>query len=227
MIALDRQIRLDSGLISQELLDGFKRDFPNYVPFHRELEEEGVQLSHGSGLGSGKNVLSSGIRSAKGSDLPVSDILGSVTYNLTDAIKSAARNEYGKSVASFIRLAEDSGNPIPGVTVRARKVVGSSGDRPILEDIRKNHLHFFDNGKMMLVDFDDPIMARDFGTYDDPKLTGFFGILQKGMGIAASLKTRFSLDFLLANMPRDRVDASVEAASRFDLGGAGAMVKPR
>ena len=225
MIALDRQIRLDSGLISQELLDQFKRDFPNYVPFHRELED-GAQLSHGSGLGSGKNVLSSGIRSAKGSELPVSDILGSVTYNLTDAIKRAARNEYGKSVAQFVRLAEESGNPLPGVTVRAPKVVGSSGDRPILEDIRKNHLHFFDNGKMMLVDFDDPIMARDFGTYDDPKLTGFFGILQKVMGIAASLKTRFNLDFLITNMPRDRGDAAVEAFSRGDLGGAVSMWNP-
>lgn len=225
MIALDRQIRLDSGLISQELLDQFKRDFPNYVPFHRELED-GAQLSHGSGLGSGKNVLGSGIRSAKGSELPVSDILGSVTYNLTDAIKRAARNEYGKSVAQFVRLAEESGNPLPGVTVRAPKVVGSSGDRPIFEDIRKNHLYFFDNGKKMLVDFDDPIMARDFGTYDDPKLTGLFGILQKVMGIAASLKTRFNLNFLLANMPRDRGDAAVEAFSRGDLGGAVSMMNP-
>ena len=226
MIALDRQIRLDSGLISQELLDQFKRDFPNYVPFHRELEEEGVQLSHGSGLGSGKNVLGSGIRSAKGSELPVSDILGSVTYNLMDAIKRAARNEYGKSVAQFVRLAEESGNPLPGVTVRAPKVVGSSGDRPILEAARPNHLSFFDNGKRMLVDFDDPIMARDFGTYDDPKLTGLLQLWQKGMGIAASLKTRFNLNFLLANMPRDRGDAAVEAFSRGDLGGAVSMMNP-
>jgi hypothetical protein len=226
MIALDRQIRLDSGLISQELLDGFKRDFPNYVPFHRELEEEGVQLSHGSGIGGGKNVLGSGIRSAKGSELPVSDILGSVTYNLTDAIKRAARNEYGKSVAQFVRLAEESGNPLPGVTVRAPKVVGSSGDRPILEAARPNHLSFFDNGKRMLVDFDDPILARDFGTYDDPKLTGLLQLWQKGMGIAASLKTRFNLNFLLANMPRDRGDAAVEALSRGDLGGAVSMMNP-
>ena len=225
MIALDRQIRLDSGLISQELLDQFKRDFPNYVPFHRELED-GAQLSHGSGLGSGKNVLSSGIRSAKGSELPVSDILGSVTYNLTDAIKRAARNEYGKSVAQFVRLAEESGNPLPGVTVRAPKVVGSSGDRPILEAARPNHLSFFDNGKRMLVDFDDPIMARDFGTYDDPKLTGLLQLWQKGMGIAASLKTRFNLNFLLANMPRDRIDATVTAFSRGDLGGAVSMWNP-
>jgi len=226
MIALDRQIRLDSGLISQELLDQFKRDFPNYVPFHRELEEEGVQLSHGSGIGSGKNVLSSGIRSAKGSDLPVSDILGSVTYNLTDAIKRAARNEYGKSVAQFIKLAEASGNPIPGVTVRTPKIVGASGDRPIFEPHRANHLVFFDGGKKMLVDFDDPLLARDFGTYDDPKLTGLLRIWQKGMGIAASLKTRFNLNFLLANMPRDRGDAAVEAFSRGDLGGAVSMMNP-
>lgn len=226
MIAMDRAIRLDSGLISQETLDQFKRDFPNYVPFHRELEEEGAQLSHGSGIGSGKNVLSSGIRSAKGSDLPVADILGSVTYNLTDAIKRAARNEYGKSVARFVQLAEDSGNPLPGVRVEAPKIIGSSGDRPLFDATRRNQLAFFDNGKKMHITFDDPDMARNFGTYDDPKLTGLLRIWQKGMGIAASPKTRFNLNFLLANMPRDRGDAAVEAFARGDLGGALSMANP-
>jgi len=226
LIQEDRRIRVQSGLLDPEHVTQWETEFPNYVPLNREIPEEGLTV-HGGGGGPGISVLSSGIKGAHGSDLPVADILGSVYANYTDAVQRAARNEVAQSAINFFREAEAAGEAIPGVEVRKPKVIGNRGKVPLYEAFDPTQVieARFD-GKPVRAYFTDPRMALAYGNLNADELMWGVRHIAEMSRMVAGMKTRLSVDFILRNVPRDRMDAAAEAASRGDARGAFDLMNP-
>lgn len=207
------------GLIDKEQYDTLKGQYKDYVPLNRIVEgvtdtEIGSVLS-----GKGMDVRGSGLKRAKGSDLEVSDILGNVAANVTQAITRAEKNLVNYD---FYKIATETPNN-GWVKTKPRIPVGRDFEGKIIfKDMSKDPhvMQMMVDGKPKFLEFTDPKMAetvRGIDTQYLPSMLSFVGTYSR---LLSNLATRFNPEFWITNKFRDVQDAMIFASSQGKLNAA-------
>lgn len=207
----------DSGLISGELHTKLRKDYPNHVPLNRIMDEVDLNEFFSS---EGFDVKGSGLRRARGSDRPVSDILGNVAENLAKIQVRAEKNIVDLAVLEFARQ-----NPQLGVfEVVPRKAIGKTfSGQPIMKQVNDpSVLHLMEDGKPVMLRIKDPQLAAAIRGVN----VEYLPPLMRGIGtftrFFSGLATRFNPDFFLPNKIRDLQELAPTLAAQEGVGFKGA-----
>jgi len=214
---------VDGGLVKESVAKKLRKTYPNYVPLSNVIDGDPMDIS--DALFNKSNTKfepkSSGLKTATGGE-NITDINFNMLNVYNQAIKRA---EINKANQSFLKLIQNKDNLDAAGTiltkVRDAKPIGKGTDgRPIYSD-SENILTVFENGKRKELIFKDKNLAAVFKGLNQetmgPITKGALAI-QSGLG---SLYTRYSLDFLVPNLFRDRSEAFVNNLSK--MGGFDAL----
>lgn len=228
---------VDGGVISAELRKALRERYPNYVPFNRRmgtddqmdnivaqvfgdpdypLEPIGTEGPSSVGGRSGARVTATGLRKAKGSDRPIENVNGNILRNLQDAIVRAEKNKVARATLEFVR---NHGEFIPGgATIRTMKPGEAlNAQKKVVARI---------DGQPFVVDFKDPNMNIAAYTLGGDALPTIFRWMANLNRWRAGLLTRFSPNFLVSNVIRDKQEAAINAFSQGDWAGGLKLLNP-
>jgi hypothetical protein len=225
----------DGGLVSKELANKLRKDFPDYVPLNRIMDSDDIDTTAQKIMtGAGRfETKSSGIRRAKGSELEVDAISQNIVTNLVQATRRA---EVNKANQAFLKLLRDNPATAGSVaTIKKPKVVGTQlvkdtspeadamralGKKvppkkvPIYERAKDDALTVFEDGKRVFVEFKDPRLAAALKGTNKEQVGQ---ILRASIGInrfLGGLFTRFNPEFIAPNLFRDRSEGFVNAMAK-------------
>lgn len=195
------QRRLDTQLITQKTFDKLNELYPNHVPLNRILPEDAMKdVDSKLGGGPGMNVMSSGMRGAKGSDLPVQDVLGNVQANAIDAATRGAKNMADLQSVDFFRNNADKLNADgPAVKVITPKIVDKSKSGALIyadPEHPDRTLISRENGKPVYIEFHDKGLGQ---VMQGLNVAAPNGVLVRALGrmvnLMGQMQTTFSLGF--------------------------------
>ena len=212
-------IALEGQLITKEVHTLLREKYKDHVPLQRIIE---ATDNFGDFLTErGFNVKQSGIRRAKGSDLPVADIFENIATNLSEVTLRAEKNRVDLATLNFARS-----NPQLGVFQEIRpKAIGKDfKDNILLEKIRDpDVLHLFENGKRIYLKINDPTLSKALQNINVEHTPAFFKGVEAFTRIYSGLATRFNPEFPLSNKLRDIQELAVTVASMDKMGGKSAF----
>lgn len=202
----------DSGVISNELFNKLRTKYKNHVPLNRIMEN--TEDFEGALSGKGFDVRSTGIKSAKGSEREVSDILGNVVHNYEQAVLRSEKNIVDQATLAFARNNKDVLGDL--FKVRKPQAIGQTFDgKPLLEKTDDpNTLQMFENGKRVWIEISDPNLAVALKGVGREKLGGFMNMVGTFTRLYSGLATRFNPEFALPNKIRDLQETAVYMASK-------------
>ena len=201
----------DGQVITPELHTELRNKYKMHVPLQRIMPEEKETAGIITG-GKGFSVKSTGIKVAKGSDLEVSDILGNVSANIQEAIIRVEKNRVGLAMYDLFKadksLGEARGLMPKGVDDKGIPVKDFSG-KPIMEDITKDMIVLFKDGKKKVIIPNDPIIAKVYNQLNVEDKGIIASTIAPITRTMAGLYTRYSPEFSLSNIIRDIQEAFV------------------
>tara|TARA_R100001163_G_scaffold3948_1_gene5539 strand:- start:2 stop:3406 length:3405 start_codon:yes stop_codon:yes gene_type:complete len=201
----------DGGLVSDNLYNKLRKDFPDYVPLNRVMdadETDEVRLAL-TGVGTRYESKGRGLFKAVGSERDAADINQNIVDNLAGAVRRA---EINKANQSFLNL------------IKANKK--ASKDLGIKEYIPKNKfdipsdrsaLTVFENGEKKFITFTDQKLANVFKGRNKKELPA---LLQGTYAInrtLGGLYTRYSPEFWIPNKFRDISEAIVNNSNNMRM----------
>lgn len=218
----------DGGLISKDNAEKLRKQFPDYVPLNRVMETDDLADFAENAVGrAGKyETLSSGVRRAKGSELEVRDISQNIVDNLVLATRRAEVNKANQAFVKLIRNNPDTAGAI--ASTRKPKVIGSRSVKdvsaeaealraagkkvkakkvPIYEKADRNVLTVFEDGKPVFVEFKDPKLAAAMKGQNKENVGSVMRGLLGMQRFIGGLYTRWSPEFAIPNLIRDRSEA--------------------
>jgi len=206
-------VLVEGGLVSPTLATSLRKKYPDYVPLNRVMSETDIEDQIISSMsGSGKyESFASGLRRAKGSEREVKNITQNIYENLAGAVRRA---EVNKANLAFKRLLES--NPENSVAkIRKPKVVGT-GHRgePLMETSGDNILTVFDTGQRYFLEFEDRNLAKVFKGKNRHELGAILRASYAHNRFIGGLLTRWNPGFLVPNLVRDRIEATVNNLSK-------------
>lgn len=210
-------VLVDGGLVSPTVATALRKKYPDYVPLNRVMGEADIEDQIIAPLASGSTkyeATGTGLRKAKGSEREVRNITQNIYENLAGAVRRA---EVNKANLAFKKLLET--NPDQSiVTMRKPKVIGyrsQGGERiPIMEEARNNVLTVYDTGQKTLLEFSDPDLARVFKGANKQELGQVLKASYAMNRFVGGLLTRWNPGFLVPNLVRDRVEATINNLSK-------------
>lgn len=200
IIDFNKSIRddlVDSGLLSKKDVEEF--GYENYVSFNRVMNkiDQNTGFLNVSGV---SDVVGSGIKARKGSELQVKNTIESSIENALMLSNRAAKNRYNQSIAEEIKL-----NPQIGEVI---------SDSPYIKTkaTDRNVIPFMEDGKKKLIVFKDENIAEALSGANLQE-TGTGSAIIKTIGsltrVYNNLLTRFNVGFLAANPIRDVQEMAV------------------
>lgn len=231
----------DGGLVSKKEATKLRNQFPNYVPLNRVIETDDLAEFANSAVGTaGKyETLSSGIRRAKGSNLEVRDISQNIVDNLVLATRRAEVNKANQAFVKLIRNNKETASLI--AEVRKPKIVGTkivkdmsdeanafraagkkvkSKKVPIYENADRNILTVFEDGKPLFVQIKEPKLAAALKGQNKENISQIMRGLLSMQRFLGGLYTRWSPEFAIPNLLRDRSEALVNNLRIMSVGKA-------
>lgn len=229
------------GTVSQETADQLRKKYPHYVPMQRIIDPTDPQVARFGGT-YGREVKSSGLHHAKGSDLDA-DITKNITNNLLAAIETSETNFANRHILSMLRqnpqVAKENGFAIRKA-VKSGKREGKPGPRPkdtprrssftpSRENPNGHLLTVYEGGDKFFIDFSD--------TEHMAALAGVTGVNKKALGTAlqatsqinrfiGSVYTKYNPSFIAPNLVRDRVESFINASAKMPLSQAAKLLSP-
>ncbi len=211
----------DGGVITDELYDTLRKKYKNHVPLNRVFEE--TEDVGGALSGNGFDVRSTGIKSAKGSEREVSDILGNVIHNYEQAVLRAEKNIVDNATLKFVKDNKSVLDDLFEIQHPKAKGTDFSG-KPILETTTDPQtLQMFDKGKKVWIKIKDPQLAIALRGIGKEKLGPILNAVGTFTRFYSGLATRFNPEFALPNKIRDLQETMVYLSSRKEIGGVGAF----
>ena len=209
------------GVIDTELYNLLKKRYQNHIPLHRILpENEGediVQLLSGRGL----DVRGPGIMRAKGSELPVSDVIENTFANLTQAIQRVEKNIVDNETLRFARQFNKAYPDLKLFEEIKPKAIGKTfdGKRTITEQIKDaTVLSMREHGKQIYLRINDPKLAVAFKGVNREILPSYMRFAGSFTRFLGSLLTRYNPVFVLSNKIRDIQESVIYLASQKESG---------
>jgi len=207
----------DGGIVSSKYATSLRKQFPDYVPLNRVMDEDGN--------------FSPGLFTATGSDRSINDVSANILGNLSSAIRMA---EVNKANQSFLRLTQKAKNKKAAqdvVTIYRPKNVkegtkpGGKPEVPKSVD-RDSVITVFDDGVRTSMAFKDKRLAAAMRGTNKAVLPTYMKAALWYNRTVGSMYTRFNPEFVIPNLFRDRSEAIVNASAKMDLGNALKVVNP-
>ena len=237
---------VEGGLVKPNLAKQLRKEFPDYVPLNRVMDDDSIDDALKHTLGSSgirTEALSSGLKRAKGSERDVLPINENIYTNYVDAVRRA---EINKANIAFKNMVE--ANPDQGLArIRKPKVVGTKlvkdesprakrlraegkkvprVEAPIYEQPNNSVLSIFENGERYFAEIGDKNVMRAMKGLDKKELHGLLKVAQKYNRFIGGLYTRFNPEFLIPNLFRDRSEAFVNNMAKMDFSQAVKTLAP-
>lgn len=213
-------VLLEAEVIDQPLYDTLSKAYKFHVPLNRvlgESEDIGQLIAARP-----RDVVSTGIRRAFGSERQVSDITANIVTAFEQALVRAEKNRVNLATLRFARE-----NPNLGLFREIRpKAIGLAFDKqtPLLERINDPQVLIMrEAGKPVYLRIEDANLATALKGIGQHKVDGIFRILQPFTRYIGSVATRFNPEFALTNVVRDMQEAAVYAVSKGQLGVRGGL----
>lgn len=203
------------GIITKEQYDAMKSTYKNHVPLNRILDETGDGDIGSIISGKGLDVRGSGLRRARGSDKEVSDILGNVVANVTQATTRIEKNLVNYDLYKY--AVENPNNGWIGVKNRTPIGKDFEGNMIFKPETGADTLQMIVDGKTKYLQFKDPAMAetvRGVNIERLPPIVSWVGAFSR---LLSNLATRFNPEFWVTNKFRDVQDAMIFASSQGKL----------
>jgi hypothetical protein len=212
----------DSGVITDELYATLREKYQNHVPLQRVFEGDdmGDALS-----GRGFDVRSTGIKTAKGSEREVADVLTNIVNNYEQAVIRSEKNIVDNATLAFVRNNEADLKGL--IEIKHPRAIGKrlgAEDGPLLLEQTNDPkiMQMFENGKRTWIEFKDERLATAFRGVGREKLGAFMQGVGAFTRFYAGLMTRFNYEFALPNKIRDLQETITYMASQKDVGFKGA-----
>lgn len=164
-----QNLRVEAGLITQDMADRMKQLYPHYVPSYRDVEGGGISSIKG------KNAMevSKTVRKAKGGNQDILDVSVSIAMQTDEVLKAGQINKLARALYDAAKASGDD----TYVKIVSEEVVGAQEDavdtvmRPkpgqltfyadgkrVTLEISKELLTGFDGLRKPSVDFESPVM---------------------------------------------------------------------
>ena len=207
------------GLVSKRQAGIWRKERPDYVPLNRIIDETDIK-SYFSPRNAFNEVKTTGIRTLKGSDLEVSSIRKNINESLAQTIRRAETNKANIAFRKLLDQNRDVADSI--VTIRKDKQpYYKQVDTDTFQDRAKpsdTTLSVFENGEKTLINFKDKNLAQAFKGRPKKELEGLTKALFNGATWInrklGSLYTRYSPEFMIPNLSRDRTEAFVNSMTK-------------
>ncbi len=187
---------VDSGMISRELSDHLKKEYPNYVPLNRIFSETEQDLMRG--MDKSRAVASVGmqkvVKKLKGSEREIENPLESILTKTSQVFEQAEKNKAARMLTSYKDL---PGNPF-GLREVAEKRPGMST------------ISVFENGQKKIFETIPEIeqAAKNMGQQHIGLLGQLFAIPTRLLKLGA---TGINLPFVVSNMAKDQVFSAINS----------------
>ena len=202
----------EGQIITDDLYNLLRSRYKNHIPLNRIFDqtEDVVEVLSGRGL----DVRGTGIKTAKGSEREVADILTNVVSNYEQAIVRAEKNLVDLATLKFFR---DNAETLGDVAKIVKpKAIGKTFDEKILlarvDDPKTLVLR--ENGEPIHIQFKDDHLATAFRGVNRVKLDGLMRYIGAFTRLYSGLMTRFNPDFFLPNKIRDLQEVVVYLAAQ-------------
>lgn len=188
----------DSGLVSKNLAEQLKKQYPNYVPFERifsELEQQGIQRPGSKAVASlGQQTA---IRKILGSEREIENPLASIMAKTDEAFRQGEKNKAAQMITSY--------KDIPNNPFGLRKI---TEDAP--KKAEEGTISVLNNGvkETWAVNKDIEQAAKGL---DIQSLGPILRALAMPTRIAKLGITGINLPFIVSNIARDQVTAAINA----------------
>jgi hypothetical protein len=188
---------VDSGMISRELSDQLKREYPNYVPLNRIFSE--AEQSTMAGMGKSSAVASVGtqkvVKRLKGSERDIENPLESILTKTSQVFEQAEKNKAATMLAGY--------KDLPGNPFSLEEVIGSKSPG-------ESTISFFDNGAKRVFKTDPEIAnaAKNMSQQQIGLLGQIFAIPTRLLKLGA---TGLNLPFVASNLAKDQVFATINS----------------
>lgn len=208
----------EGEVITDELYDTLRNKYKNHVPLQRIMSEE---EDFAGAMAKGFDVKGTGIKTAKGSDREVNDILGNVVFNNEQAIIRAEKNRVDLSTLKMIRDNQEALSDM--FKVRRPKVIGETySGQPITEMVTDPRMLVMrEKGKPIIIEIKDAQLALALRGVSRQKLSGIMRMIGAVTRTYSGLHTRFNPEFAFSNKIRDIQEVLVYTASQGELGAKG------
>ena len=169
-------------------------------------------------MAKGFDVKGTGIKTAKGSEREVADVLGNVVYNFEQAVIRAEKNRVDLATLKMVR---DNKEALRGLfKVRRPKVVGETfSGKPITEVIiDPQTLVLREKGKTVLIEINDESLALALRGVGRQKFSGMMRGVAAVSRFYSGIHTRFNPEFAFSNKIRDIQEVLVYTAAQGEIG---------
>ena len=209
----------EGGLVSKAQASIWRKERPDYVPLNRIIDDTDIK-SYFSPRNAFNEVKTTGIRTLKGSDLEVSSIRKNINESLAQTIRRAETNKANIAFKKLLDQNRDVADSI--VTIRKdNQPYYKQVDTDTFQDRVKpsdTTLSVFENGEKTLINFKDKKLAQAFKGRPKKELEGLTKALFNGATWInrklGSLYTRYSPEFMIPNLSRDRTEAFVNSMTK-------------
>jgi len=232
----------DGGLIDEKTVLKLREIYPNYVPLNRVMDEFPDDEIFGV-VGGKYETTRSGLMRGVGSEREVKNITQNIYENLASAVR---RVEVNRANVVFKRLIETNPNttvakittPTISHTIEVKDTSAAAmaqrekGMRvpmlriPVYKTPENNVVTVFDGGKRFNIELEDVKVAAAMRGMNK-ETAGL--LVRLGMGwnrIIGGLYTRFNPEFMVPNLVRDRMEATVNAMAKMNPTQAIKVVNP-
>jgi len=223
-------VLVGGGLVDEKTASNLRKIYPNYVPLNRVMDE--LPVDEASRIIGGKyETTGSGIMRAVGSEREVRNITQNIYENLANAVR---RVEVNAANVAFKKLIEANPNttiakirtPEISHTIQIKDTSPSamakraSGKRvpsinvPVYKTPANNVVTVFEGGKRFNIELQDQRIAAAMRGMNKETAGS---LVRLGMGwnrFIGGLYTRFNPEFMIPNLVRDRMEATVNAMDK-------------
>jgi hypothetical protein len=227
------EARRAAGVINEKTYNTLTKEYPNYVSLQRILPEmdEDMVDSAITPRPRGPEVRGTGVRSAKGSDLPIKDIFETAVENLNESYRRAALNK-----ANLVAFGDILKNPdrYDGLySVRRpfpveKTRVGADGQKTKYTgypDPSENEFKFYENGKPVYVRFEDRNVLEALRNVQSDAARAIIGVMSVPSRMMSLLFTTGSTAFPVRQFFRDPQEVAFNLDALFGSGAGRKVLK--
>jgi hypothetical protein len=213
------QALLDGQVIDRQLFGLLNKTYKNHVPLQRIMDTS----DNLAGLLSGKgfDVKGTGLKTAKGSERQVADILTNVVANAEQATIRAEKNLVDLTVLRFARKHKDLGLFEEVKAKAIGKGFGKKGEEGRLIFAQNSDplvLALRQRGKPVFLKINDTALATAFRGVGREQIPSVLKPIAFFTRLYSGLHTRFNYEFAFSNNVRDIQEMLVDVSARKGMG---------
>ena len=207
------------GLVSKEQAAIWRKERPDYVPLNRIVDETDIK-SYFNPKNAFGEVRTTGIKQLKGSDLEVGSIRKNINESLAQTIRRAETNKANIAFKRLLDQNKDVADSIVNVRADKQPYYKQVETDKFQDNVKPSDttLSVFEDGKKTLIDFKDKTLAEAFKGRPKQEMNEYVKAIFNGATWInrklGSLYTRYSPEFMIPNLSRDRTEAFVNSMTK-------------